>query len=81
MEPMPERPDRVRFTMAMRLEAYRAGTRAAQREAEIAQITARLAYENEVERLKSRRTNAKYEAKQRALQWEQLKRIWFQCRA
>jgi hypothetical protein len=75
MEPMPERPDRVRFTMAMRLEAYRAGTRAAQREAELAQITARWAYENKVERIKLRRTNAKYEAKQRALQWEQLARL------
>ncbi|WP_210381260.1 hypothetical protein [Microvirga zambiensis] len=75
MEPMPERPDRIRFTMAMRVEAYRAGTRAVQREVELAQIAAQSAYESEVERVKLRRANAKYEAKQRAVQWEQLARF------
>ena len=75
MEPMPERPERTRFTQAMRVEAYRTGTDAEQRKAELAQLTAEWAYENEVERVKRRRADAKQKVKQRALQWDQLARL------
>jgi hypothetical protein len=75
MEPIPDRPGRTRFTQAMRVEAYRAGTDAEQRKAELAQLTAEWAYENEVEHVKRRRANAKQKVKQRAHQWDQLARL------
>jgi hypothetical protein len=82
MEAMPDRPGRTRFTHAMRVEAYRAGTDAEQRKAELAQISAQWAYENEVERLKRRRANGKQKVKQRAFQWDQLARLKrYECRA
>jgi hypothetical protein len=74
-ELMPDRPDRVRFTKAMRVAAILAGTRAQQRETELAQVTAQWAYESEVERIKLRRANAKHDAQQRARQWDQLAQL------
>jgi hypothetical protein len=73
-EPMPECPDRIRFTMAMRIQAYRDGTRDEQRKAELAQIMEQCVYESKVERIKLRRANDRQDAKQRALQWAQLAR-------
>lgn len=75
VEPMPDRPERTQFTQAMRVEAYRAGSNAELRKAELAQLTAQWAYENEVEGIKRRRANAKQRVKQHALQWDQLARL------
>jgi hypothetical protein len=74
-EPMPDRPARIKYTIAMRVKAYRDGTFAQQREATLAQLTEHWKYESEVERIKLRRANAKQDAKQRALQWDQLARL------
>ncbi|MGF9759572.1 hypothetical protein AAII07_30695 [Microvirga sp. 0TCS3.31] len=71
LEPMPDRPERTRFTKAMQVEAYLAG----QRELALAHITAEWAYESEVERVTRRRAHAKQKVKQRALQWDQLARL------
>jgi hypothetical protein len=74
-EPMPDRPQLVRFTQAMRVEAYLAGTDDEQLKVELAQIVKLGAYESEVERVRQRRAMAKKQAKQRALQWDQLARL------
>jgi hypothetical protein len=74
-EPLPDRPQLVRLTKAMRVEAYRAGTDDEQLKVEFAQIVKLGAYESEVERVRQRRAMAKKQAKQRALQWDQLARL------
>jgi hypothetical protein len=74
-EPLPDRPQLVRFTKAMRVEAYLAGTDDEQLRSELAQIMKQCAYESEVERVKQRRATTNEQAKQRALQWDQLARL------
>jgi hypothetical protein len=74
-EPSPDRPARIKCTIAMWLEAYRNGTEVQQREAVLAQVAAHIAYESKVERIKLNWANAKRNAQQRARQWEQLARL------
>jgi hypothetical protein len=74
-ELMPDRPARIKYSVAMCLEAYRNGTDVQQREAVLAQVAAHIAYESKVERIKLNWANAKQKAQQRARQWEQLARL------
>jgi hypothetical protein len=74
-EPLPDRPRWIRFTTAMWVEAYRAGTEDEMQQAEVGQIMKQCTYESEVERVKQRRAMAKEQTKQRSLQWDQLARL------
>ncbi|KLK90065.1 hypothetical protein AA309_27995 [Microvirga vignae] len=74
-ETMPDRPVSVKYTHAMRVQAYRDGTREQQRQAELAQITELWAYECKVEGTKRRRAAAKERTKQRAIRWAELERL------
>ncbi|GEO14641.1 hypothetical protein [Microvirga aerophila] len=74
-ELMPARPIKVRYTQAMYVRAYLDGTHRQQQETEIAQIMAECAYDSEVKQIKQRRAERKQRARQRASQWEQLKRF------
>jgi hypothetical protein len=74
-ERSPDRPARIKYTVAMCLEAHRNGTYVQQREAVLALFAEHIAYESKVERIKLDWANAKQKAQQRARQWEQLARL------
>jgi hypothetical protein len=74
-EPMPIRPIRIRYTMAMRIEASRNGALDQQIRKELAQLAAQWAYESEVRRIKQDLAAARHRAQERKCQWDQLARF------
>jgi len=74
-ETLPDRPSRVKYTHATRVQAYQNGTRPQQRHAELSQIAEQWRYECEVEGIKRRRAAARERAKLHAVQWADLERL------